>query len=118
MLLFREELRESDREAVRAVVSATGMFRPNEIDVAVELVDVKLSLIRQQALRTRGLADDIVLRVAAKAVDCLTDEHRQVTAHILHEPSATRDLIEQDHPPLRPALFVDGPVGLCPDLAR
>jgi ribosomal protein S18 acetylase RimI-like enzyme len=39
MLLFREELRPSDREAIRDVVSATGMFRPNEVNVAVELVD-------------------------------------------------------------------------------
>ena len=39
MLHFRDELRPTDREAVRNMVCATGMFRPNELDVAVELVE-------------------------------------------------------------------------------
>jgi len=42
MLSFRAELRPTDAEAIRAIVAATGMFRPNEIDVAVELVDERL----------------------------------------------------------------------------
>jgi ribosomal protein S18 acetylase RimI-like enzyme len=44
MWQFREELLPTDVEAVRALVAATGMFRPNEIAVAVELVEDRLRL--------------------------------------------------------------------------
>ncbi|HEX4414994.1 MAG TPA: GNAT family N-acetyltransferase [Lacipirellulaceae bacterium] len=40
---FRLTLRNSDREAVRSIVARTGFFRPDEVDVAVELVDERLS---------------------------------------------------------------------------
>lgn len=39
---IREKLRVGDRRAVRAIVAETGMFDPEEIDVAVELVDAFL----------------------------------------------------------------------------
>lgn len=42
-MLFRDALLTSDRDAVRAIVTATEMFRPNEIDVAVELFDERLA---------------------------------------------------------------------------
>jgi len=42
MLTFRDQVIAADREAVRAIVTSTGMFRPNEVDVAVELVDERL----------------------------------------------------------------------------
>lgn len=42
MLHFREKLLASDADSVRRLVAATGMFRPHEIDVAVELVDETL----------------------------------------------------------------------------
>src|SRR3954466_7985412 len=42
MLTFRDHVIAADRDAVRALVCATGMFRPNEVDVAVELVDERL----------------------------------------------------------------------------
>ncbi|MEX0703578.1 MAG: GNAT family N-acetyltransferase [Planctomycetales bacterium] len=40
---FRTELRPGDRDAVREIVASTGFFRPEEIDVAVELVDERLA---------------------------------------------------------------------------
>jgi len=43
MIQFRDEVRAEDREVVRGVVAATGMFRPNELDVAVDLVDERLA---------------------------------------------------------------------------
>jgi ribosomal protein S18 acetylase RimI-like enzyme len=36
---YREKLRKCDRETVRTLVTSTGMFDAEEIDVAVELVD-------------------------------------------------------------------------------
>lgn len=36
--LFREEVREGDETAVRGIVAATGFFRLDEVEVAVELV--------------------------------------------------------------------------------
>lgn len=39
---MRFEVRASDAAAVRALVAATGFFRPDEIDVAVELVETRL----------------------------------------------------------------------------
>lgn len=36
---FRSTLRPADAGAVRALVAATGFFRPDEIDIAAELVD-------------------------------------------------------------------------------
>jgi len=40
---WRDELRESDRQAVRRLVEATCFFSPEEQDIAVELVDEALS---------------------------------------------------------------------------
>jgi D-alanine-D-alanine ligase len=42
-ITLREELRESDREAVREIVSSTGFFNVIEVDIAVELVDERLA---------------------------------------------------------------------------
>ena len=39
---IREQLRATDREAIRAIVLNTGMFDTEEVDVAVELVDAFL----------------------------------------------------------------------------
>jgi GNAT superfamily N-acetyltransferase len=36
--LLRKEVREADEAAVREIVAATGFFRPDEVDVAAELV--------------------------------------------------------------------------------
>jgi ribosomal protein S18 acetylase RimI-like enzyme len=41
-LLLRSDVRTSDRESVRRLVATTGFFRPDEVDVAVELVDARL----------------------------------------------------------------------------
>jgi ribosomal protein S18 acetylase RimI-like enzyme len=41
-VIFRDTLRASDREAVGRIISATGFFRPDELDVALELVDLAL----------------------------------------------------------------------------
>jgi ribosomal protein S18 acetylase RimI-like enzyme len=38
-LVFSSTVRDSDRQAVREIVESTGFFRPDEVDVAVELVD-------------------------------------------------------------------------------
>ncbi len=43
MLNYRDEVLPGDCEAVRRIVAATGMFRPNEIEVAVELVTERLA---------------------------------------------------------------------------
>lgn len=40
---FRETVLASDSPAVRSLVEATGMFRPNEVDVAEELVVERLA---------------------------------------------------------------------------
>jgi ribosomal protein S18 acetylase RimI-like enzyme len=40
---LREIVLPGDRDAVRKIVSSTGFFRPDEVDVAVELVDERLS---------------------------------------------------------------------------
>ena len=40
---FRDDVRPADRETVRALVERTGFFRPDEVDVAVELVDERLA---------------------------------------------------------------------------
>ena len=42
-LILREEVRPEDRDAVRRLVTSTGFFFPHEIEVAVELVDERLS---------------------------------------------------------------------------
>ena len=39
--VLRDALHPVDRDNVRRIVSATGFFRPDEIDVAVELVDTR-----------------------------------------------------------------------------
>ncbi len=39
---LRDSLGVADRTAVRRIVEATGFFRPDEVDVAVELVDARL----------------------------------------------------------------------------
>ncbi|NLS92637.1 MAG: GNAT family N-acetyltransferase [Planctomycetaceae bacterium] len=40
---LRQTATPADREHVRAIVESTGMFRPDEVDVAVELVDERLA---------------------------------------------------------------------------
>ena len=40
---LREDVVPSDCDAVRAIVEGTGFFRPDEVDVAVELVDERLA---------------------------------------------------------------------------
>jgi GNAT superfamily N-acetyltransferase len=42
-IILRDAVAPSDREAVRALVERTGFFRPDEVDVAVELVDERLA---------------------------------------------------------------------------
>jgi GNAT superfamily N-acetyltransferase len=42
-IALRETVRPADRDAVRRLVDSTGFFFPHEIDVAVELVDERLS---------------------------------------------------------------------------
>lgn len=39
---LREQVREEDAAAVRSLVAGTGFFRPDEVDVAVELVETRL----------------------------------------------------------------------------
>ncbi|MBK8481091.1 MAG: GNAT family N-acetyltransferase [Proteobacteria bacterium] len=41
-IVLREAPRPADLEGVRAIVTSTGFFRPDEIDVAVELVQERL----------------------------------------------------------------------------
>ena len=40
---IRTDVRPSDREGVLGIVTETGVFRPHELDVAVELVDERLA---------------------------------------------------------------------------
>jgi D-alanine-D-alanine ligase-like ATP-grasp enzyme/ribosomal protein S18 acetylase RimI-like enzyme len=40
---LRSDVRASDADAVRRIVASTGLFRPGEIDVAVELVETRLA---------------------------------------------------------------------------
>ncbi len=40
---LREQVRVADADAVREIVSSTGFFRPDEIEIAVELVTERLS---------------------------------------------------------------------------
>jgi D-alanine-D-alanine ligase len=40
---YRDEVRPEDREAVRAILESTGFFYPEEIGVAVELVEERLA---------------------------------------------------------------------------
>lgn len=40
---LRQTVTPKDRDHVRAIVESTGMFRPDEVDVAVELVDERLA---------------------------------------------------------------------------
>lgn len=42
-LTFRTEVRPSDRDAVRRIVESSGYFNPDEVDVAVDLVDENLA---------------------------------------------------------------------------
>jgi len=41
-IVYRFEALSSDSQAVREMVSATGFFRPDEVDIAVELVEERL----------------------------------------------------------------------------
>ncbi len=41
--VLRHSVTSTDRDAVRRIVTATGFFRPDEVDIAVELVDERLS---------------------------------------------------------------------------
>lgn len=43
-LTLRDTVRDDDRDAVQQIVAATGFFRSDEIDVAVELVDTRLKI--------------------------------------------------------------------------
>lgn len=36
---FRHQVNQNDRENVRRIITSSGYFRPNEVDVAIELVD-------------------------------------------------------------------------------
>jgi GNAT superfamily N-acetyltransferase len=40
---YRDDVRPEDREAVRAIITASGFFSPAECDIAVELVDTRLA---------------------------------------------------------------------------
>jgi D-alanine-D-alanine ligase len=40
---LRDDVRPTDRNAIRSVVEATGFFRPDEVVVAVELVDERIA---------------------------------------------------------------------------
>jgi GNAT superfamily N-acetyltransferase len=40
---LRQTVEPTDRDHVRTIVESTGMFRPDEVDVAVELVDERLA---------------------------------------------------------------------------
>ncbi|MCI0332587.1 MAG: GNAT family N-acetyltransferase [Planctomycetes bacterium] len=42
-ITLRDEVFVSDREVVRSIVERTGFFRPDEVGIAVELVDERLS---------------------------------------------------------------------------
>jgi GNAT superfamily N-acetyltransferase len=42
-LTFRTEVKPYDRDAVRHIVESSGYFNPDEVDVAVELVDAHLA---------------------------------------------------------------------------
>ncbi len=42
-ITLRQTVTPADRDHVRAIVESTGMFRPDEVDVAVELVDERLA---------------------------------------------------------------------------
>jgi ribosomal protein S18 acetylase RimI-like enzyme len=65
MPAFRDQVAPDDRLAVRQIVESTGFFRPDEVDVAVELVDERLAkgepsgysfLFAEEAGRTIGYA--------------------------------------------------------------
>jgi ribosomal protein S18 acetylase RimI-like enzyme len=42
-IVLRDEVRPADVDAVRQIVECTGFFRPDEVAIAVELVDERLS---------------------------------------------------------------------------
>jgi GNAT superfamily N-acetyltransferase len=42
-ITFRDAVTPADRDIVRSIVERTGFFRPDEVDVAVELVDERLT---------------------------------------------------------------------------
>jgi ribosomal protein S18 acetylase RimI-like enzyme len=42
-ITFRQEVRPSDYDAVKRILASTGFFRPDEVDVALELVQEYLS---------------------------------------------------------------------------
>ena len=41
-IILRTDPKETDIEAIRSIVTSTGAFRPDEIDVAVELIEERL----------------------------------------------------------------------------
>lgn len=61
LLTFRDEPRASDAAAVRDIVASTGFFHDFEIDVAVELVQERLTL---------GLASEYYFTFADDAAGC------------------------------------------------
>jgi ribosomal protein S18 acetylase RimI-like enzyme len=68
-LTLREQLRRTDREAVRKLVAETGMFDGEEIDVAVELVDAYLE---------RGVESGYRFLIA--------EQHRKVVGYVCYGP--------------------------------
>jgi GNAT superfamily N-acetyltransferase len=42
-IVLRDEIRPADRAAVQSIVERTGFFRPDEVAIAVELVDERLA---------------------------------------------------------------------------
>src|SRR5512134_4021522 len=48
----------NDREAVRALIAGTGAFKPHEVDVAMELVDIALSRPAQDDYHPFVLEED------------------------------------------------------------
>jgi len=46
-IILRSELKPGDPDAVRDIISSTGFFRPDEVEVAVELVEERLTKGRE-----------------------------------------------------------------------
>jgi D-alanine-D-alanine ligase len=75
MLTFRDNVIATDPEAVRAIVSSTGMFRPNEVDVAVELVEERLQRGESSGYHFVFACDD------ARVIGYICYGHISVTLH-------------------------------------
>ena len=55
---YREDVRSSDAQAVREIVKSTGFFRPDEVEVAVELVEERLKTGAEKSGYYFVFADD------------------------------------------------------------